>query len=145
VLQRPGTPLGSSPPPLFLSTCSHRSTSVLPQRRRSRPESSSCPCRHSRVPRSSLEVTNLPYPYFSLVCPRLCVIARRSRVTPPPSHLIVDCHPLAPLCRCCAHAHVRHVPPILPEPFPVPWAPACLRPRLRRASAVGASGATAGG
>jgi hypothetical protein len=52
------------PSPLFLSACTHWPPSVQPQRHRRRPKPSSCLCRRSRVPESSLEVTNLVTPSF---------------------------------------------------------------------------------
>jgi hypothetical protein len=65
--QQPGTPLGSPPPPLFLSVTGP--SSAQQQLRRRRPEASPCPCRHSRVPETPLEVTNLPSPLFSHCLP----------------------------------------------------------------------------
>jgi hypothetical protein len=53
-----------------------------PENRRRRPRPSSCPCSRSRVPESSLEENNLAPPYFPLVCPRLCAIARQSGIAP---------------------------------------------------------------
>jgi hypothetical protein len=58
----------------------------------------------------------------------LCTIALRSRVAPPPSHLVVDRHPPAPLCRCCAHRRVRHTPPNLSKPFPTLRGPSVPAP-----------------
>jgi hypothetical protein len=64
-----------------------------------------------------------PPPIISLLCPRLCVIACRSKAPPPPSHPIVDGYLLVPLRCCRAHTRVCHVPPNLPEPLPAPQAP----------------------
>jgi hypothetical protein len=95
---------------------------------RRRPKTPPCLSRRSRVPKSSLEVTNLTHPYFLLVCPRLCAITRRSRVAPLPSRLAMNCHPPAPLCRCCSHGRVHHTSPNLPKPFPAPRVPRAPAP-----------------
>jgi hypothetical protein len=64
---------------------------------------------------------------------------------PSSSRLVVNRHPPAPLCRCCAHGRVRHTPSNLLEPFPVPRGPrACPHSRLRRSSATNMGGAAAG-
>jgi hypothetical protein len=95
---------------------------------RRRPKTPPCLSRRSRVPKSSLEVTNLTHPYFLLVCPRLCAITRRSRVEPLPSRLAMNCHPPAPLCLWCSHGRVHHTSPNLPNPFPTPRVPRAPTP-----------------
>jgi hypothetical protein len=61
----PGTPLGSPPLPLSLSTTLNSSLSAPPQLRRRWPVSSPCPGRRSRVLELPLKVTDLTLPLIS--------------------------------------------------------------------------------
>ncbi|PWZ36782.1 hypothetical protein Zm00014a_037485, partial [Zea mays] len=71
-----------SPPPYFsLPALTRRS----PCSRHRRPESPSRPRRRRGVPGARLEVTDPSSPYRPLFCSLLRLIARRSRLTPPPS------------------------------------------------------------
>jgi hypothetical protein len=94
-----------------------------PESRRHRPKPLSCPYRRSKVPESSLEVSNPALPVFSLDCPRSCAIARRSSVAPPPSRLAVNRPPPAPLCRCYAPGRVRCTSLNSPSPSRSPSGP----------------------
>jgi hypothetical protein len=64
-----------------------------------------------------------PAPNFSLPCPRMCAIARWSKVVQPLSHPAMDSYLPRPLHYRHAHARVRHVPLNHPEPFSMPWGP----------------------
>jgi hypothetical protein len=67
---------------------------------------------------------NQPSPaQFPLSCPRVCAIARRSKVALPPSHPAIGSYLPGPLRCHHAHTSVRHVAPNLPKPFPVPRGP----------------------
>jgi hypothetical protein len=70
-----------SPPILFV--CAHRTFTVRPECRCRRPETSSCPCRRSWVPESSLEAINLllppNFPFPALGCAQLLTRARLRR------------------------------------------------------------------
>jgi hypothetical protein len=87
-----------------------------PKSHRRRPKPLLCPCHRSRVPESSLEVSNPTPPLFSLDCPRSCAIARWGSVAPPLSRLAVNRPPPAPLCRCYAPSRVCRTPLKSPSP-----------------------------
>jgi hypothetical protein len=96
---------------------------VPPESGRHRPKPLSCPCRSSRVPESCLELSNLGLPYFSLVCPRSCAIARWSSVAPSSSRLAMNRPPPVPLCRCQAPSQVRRAALNSPSPSRCPSGP----------------------
>jgi hypothetical protein len=96
---------------------------VPPESGRHRPKPLSCPYRSSRVPESCLELSNLGLPYFSLVCPRSCAIARRSSVAPSSSRLAMNRPPPVLLCRCQAPSQVRRATLNSPSPSRCPSGP----------------------
>lgn len=67
-----------------------------------------------------LEVSNLPMPLFPRLFPYPSHDCSPEQVRATIGPLYHGPRPLMPLCRCCAHGHVRHTPLNLPEPFPAP-------------------------
>ncbi|PWZ25270.1 hypothetical protein Zm00014a_027665, partial [Zea mays] len=120
-----------SPPPYFsLPALTRRS----PCSRHRRPESPSRPRRRRGVPGARLEVTDLSRPYRPLFCPLLRLIARRSRITPPPSRPAVNRPPPVPLPRPKPYRRTPRALPDLLDHSGHPRAPPVARaPRLRRA------------
>jgi hypothetical protein len=117
------------PLPLWfpLSVLTKVSLAQLESRRR-RPKPLSCPYRRSRVPKSSLEVSNPDLPLFFLVCPRSCATDRRSSVAPPPSRLAMN-RPLQRLCADAMPLAEFAALPLIPRALPdVPAGPSMLAP-----------------
>jgi hypothetical protein len=131
-------------PSLVQPTRAHRSDSRTAG---APPPSSVASLRHHRcpvVPSLPLEVRNLPVPLISCVlrcCSRDCSPEQSSTVASPP---LSAQRPLVLPRWCEGHGRVRQTPLIAPRLVPEPLVPCRGRsPRLRRAPAVGSSGATA--
>jgi hypothetical protein len=115
-----------------------------PEPHRHRLEAPSHPRHSPSVSEFAVEVSTLPMPLFCQVSrsrPRNC---SSELVAPPLDFSHRGLRFLAPPCRFCAHGRVRRVTLNVSDPFPkplepTPWPP----PRLRRALAVGSSGANA--
>ncbi|PWZ05524.1 hypothetical protein Zm00014a_011225, partial [Zea mays] len=120
-----------SPPPYFpLPALTRRP----PCSRHRRPGSPSRLRRRRGVPGARLEVTDLSRPYRPLFCSLLRLIARRSRVAPPPSRPAVNRPPPVPLPRPRPYRRTPRALPDLPDHSDCPRAPPIARaPRLRRA------------
>jgi hypothetical protein len=119
---------------------------VQPKPRCRRPKASLRPRRCSSALEFPLEVSNSPMPLISHVLPcrpRNCSPEQvRAAARPPHSRLPLSGVPtLVPRPRPCPPCHLEPSY-VLPS---VLWPPTCPRPRLRRTSIVGASGATTSG
>ncbi|PWZ36633.1 hypothetical protein Zm00014a_020423, partial [Zea mays] len=113
-----------SPPPYFSLPALTRRP---PCSRHRRPGSPSRLRRRRGVPGARLEVTDLSRPYRPLFCSLLRLIARRSRVAPPPSRPAVN-RPLRCLCPDPDPTENSPRPPRPPRPLGLPQSPA-NRPR----------------
>ncbi|PWZ58284.1 hypothetical protein Zm00014a_011367, partial [Zea mays] len=127
-----------SPPPYF-SARAHPSFAVQPPPSTRVSVASPSP---RGVPGARLEVTDPSSPYRPLFCSLLRLIARRSRLTPPPSRPAVNRPPPVPLPRPKPYRRTPRALPDLPDHSDCPRAlPVARAPRLGEPSAAGTSAA----
>jgi hypothetical protein len=127
--QQPRTQLSSPLPSLFPPARTHWTSVVQPKSRHHRPEASLRPCRHSKVPEPSLQVTNLPMPPispFMPLCVRNCSLEWSCAVAEPLCHGPPPSSASAPVS--CPWLCLPHHPRAHLSPFQRPRTPGVPAP-----------------